>query len=191
MIGWHDLAASTRRLAEAQGANTVLTDSREMTAELIYYLRDTSLPVTISFRKETPHNHFEMTLPFTKATPEPVLYVTLIRTNSVRKRFDWRKSLAIRSFRPMPLRCARHASFCSRAMMAIMLSDQAPFKLASIAALVGVAAALVFVGWPDIDLAAARLFYVEPRHFLFNHSELATTLRWGFRALTWGRPSPR
>ena len=26
----------------------------------------------------------------------------------------------------------------------------------------------------------------EPRHFLFNHSELATTLRWGFRALTWG-----
>lgn len=67
-----------------------------------------------------------------------------------------------------------------------MLSDQAPFKLAGIAALIGIAAAIVFVGWPDIDLAAARIFYVEPRHFLFNHSAVAGTLRWGFRALTWG-----
>ena len=67
-----------------------------------------------------------------------------------------------------------------------MLSDQAPFKLAGIAALIGIAAAIVFVGWPGIDLAAARIFYVEPRHFLFNHSALATALRWGFRALTWG-----
>ena len=67
-----------------------------------------------------------------------------------------------------------------------MLSDQAAFKLAGIAALIGVAAAIIFVGWPDIDLAAARLFYVEPRHFLFNHSTLASVLRWGFRALTWG-----
>jgi lipid A 4'-phosphatase len=67
-----------------------------------------------------------------------------------------------------------------------MLSDQAPFKLAGIAALIGIAAAIVFVGWPDIDLAAARIFYVEPRHFLFNHSAVASTLRWGFRALTWG-----
>ena len=56
----------------------------------------------------------------------------------------------------------------------------------AIAALIGVAAAVIFVGWPDIDLAAARLFYVGPRHFLFNHSPLATALRWGFRALTWG-----
>ena len=67
-----------------------------------------------------------------------------------------------------------------------MLSDQAPFKLAGIAALIGIAGAIVFVGWPDIDLAAARIFYVEPRHFLFNHSAVASTLRWGFRALTWG-----
>ena len=67
-----------------------------------------------------------------------------------------------------------------------MVSDQAEFKLAGIAALIGIAAALIFVGWPDIDLAAARLFYVEPRHFLFNHSTLASVLRWSFRALTWG-----
>lgn len=62
----------------------------------------------------------------------------------------------------------------------------AELKLAAMAALVGVAAAVIFVGWPDLDLAVARLFYIEPRHFLFNQSVLATVLRFGFRALTWG-----
>jgi lipid A 4'-phosphatase len=67
-----------------------------------------------------------------------------------------------------------------------MVSDQAEFKLAAIAALIGVAAALIFVGWPNIDLAVSRLFYVGPRHFLFNHETIPTILRWSFRALTWG-----
>ncbi|HVQ11137.1 MAG TPA: glycosyltransferase family 39 protein, partial [Methyloceanibacter sp.] len=88
VIGWRDLAESTRRLAEAQGAKTVLADNREMTAELLYYLRDSSLPIAIWFREDVPRNHFEMTRPFTKASPDPVLYVTLNRTSSVLKRFD-------------------------------------------------------------------------------------------------------
>jgi lipid A 4'-phosphatase len=60
------------------------------------------------------------------------------------------------------------------------------FRLAALAGLAGVAAAVTFIGWPELDLAVARLFYVEPRHFLFNQSMLATILRFGFRALTWG-----
>jgi lipid A 4'-phosphatase len=81
-------------------------------------------------------------------------------------------------------------------MRAIMPNDRsaifwdvdglADFRLAGVAALIGVAAAIVFVGWPDLDLAVARLFYVEPRHFLFSQSALASTLRFAFRALTWG-----
>jgi lipid A 4'-phosphatase len=58
-------------------------------------------------------------------------------------------------------------------------------KLAAVAALIGLAAAVIFVGWPDLDLAAARLLYVEPRHFLFNQSTLASILRFGFRLVTW------
>jgi lipid A 4'-phosphatase len=54
-----------------------------------------------------------------------------------------------------------------------------------VAALIGLAAAVIFVGWPDLDLAVARLFYVEPRHFLFNQSTLASILRFGFRLVTW------
>jgi lipid A 4'-phosphatase len=58
-------------------------------------------------------------------------------------------------------------------------------ELVAIAALIGVVAALIFVGWPDLDLAASRLFYVEPRHFAFNQSALVDTLRVSFRLLTW------
>jgi 4-amino-4-deoxy-L-arabinose transferase-like glycosyltransferase len=110
VLGWRDLAASTRRFAEAQGARTVLADSREVTAELLYYLRDTSLPVTIWFREETPRNHFEMTLPFTKASPEPVLYVTLIEgPTSVPKRFDSAEVIGEQAFPTdaLPVRKAR------------------------------------------------------------------------------------
>ena len=110
MLGWRDLAGSTLRLAEAQGAKTVLTDTRELAAELIYYLRDTGLPVTIWFREDAPRNHFEMKLPFTKASPEPALYVTLNqRMTSVPKRFESAEVLGQQSFPTgaLPVREAR------------------------------------------------------------------------------------
>jgi hypothetical protein len=110
VLGWRDLAASTRRLAEAQGAKTVLADSREVTAELLYYLRDSSLPVAIWFRADVPRNHFEMTRPFTKTSPEPVLYVTLNRgTTSVPKRFDSTEVIGEQAFPTddLPVRYAR------------------------------------------------------------------------------------
>src|SRR6476661_2810682 len=79
-----------------------------------------------------------------------------------------------------------------RATMPIDRNAQVPddaglseLKLAAVAALIGLAAAVIFVGWPDLDLAVARLFYVEPRHFLFNQSTLASILRFGFRLVTW------
>src|SRR3954452_16485984 len=62
---------------------------------------------------------------------------------------------------------------------------RARLKLVAVAALVGVAAALVFVGWPALDLGANRLFYLEPRHFLFNNSDLVGAIRLGFKLLIW------
>ena len=110
VVGWHDLAAATQRLAAAQGAKSVLTDNREVTAELVYYLRDTALPITIWFRAQIPRNHFEMTRPFTEAAPEPVLYVTLIQTKtSVLKRFDTSQPIVKQQFPTdaVPVREAR------------------------------------------------------------------------------------
>ena len=88
-LGWHDLATTTQRLAEARGAQSVLTDNRNVTGELVYYLRDATLPAAIWFRVDTPRNHFEMTDLLPKKTPEPVLYVTLNPgPTSVPKRFE-------------------------------------------------------------------------------------------------------
>ena len=53
------------------------------------------------------------------------------------------------------------------------------------AALTGVAAAILFVGWPELDLAVARLFNLGPRSFIFNHSDLAGALRFTFKLVTW------
>jgi hypothetical protein len=94
VLGWRELAADTQKLTEARGAKSVLADARETTAELIYYLRDTRLPVVIWYRGGAPQNHFEMTRPLTTATPEPLLYVTLNKGASpVPKRFKTAEKL--------------------------------------------------------------------------------------------------
>jgi hypothetical protein len=77
VLGWRDLAAATRRPAESQA-----TDNHEVTGELLYYLRDTSLPVLIWWRGEPPRNYFEMAHPFTASAPEPLLYVALNRAKT-------------------------------------------------------------------------------------------------------------
>jgi len=78
-LGWHEVAEATRaELAKAAAAGkpfaAVLSDDRAMTAELLYYMRDEPTPV-LAWRVGAPHDHFEMTRPFTAATPAPVLLV--------------------------------------------------------------------------------------------------------------------
>ena len=78
-LGWHDLAEATRaELTKAAAAGkpyaAVLSDDRSVTAELLYYLRDEPTPI-LAWRPGAPHDHFEMTRPFTAATPSPVLLV--------------------------------------------------------------------------------------------------------------------
>jgi 4-amino-4-deoxy-L-arabinose transferase-like glycosyltransferase len=109
MLGWRELADSTGRLAKAEGAKSVLTDNREVTGELLYYLRDETLPISLWFRDAVPRNHFEMTHPFRAAAPQPVLYVTLLQSKtSVLKSFDETKLIANERFpRDNPVRAAR------------------------------------------------------------------------------------
>ena len=78
-LGWRDLAEATRaELTKAAAAGkpyaAVLSDDRSVTAELLYYLRDEPTPI-LAWRPGAPHDHFEMTRPFTAATPSPVLLV--------------------------------------------------------------------------------------------------------------------
>jgi hypothetical protein len=78
-LGWHDLAKEARaELARAAAAGkpyaAVLSDDRAVTAELLYYLRDEPTPI-LAWRPGKPHDHFELTRPFTAAIPSPVLLV--------------------------------------------------------------------------------------------------------------------
>jgi lipid A 4'-phosphatase len=57
--------------------------------------------------------------------------------------------------------------------------------LVAVAGLVGIGAAVVFVGWPHIDLAISGLFNRGPRDFAFHHSELAGAIRSTFKFVTW------
>ncbi len=88
LLGWRELAAATQRLAAAQGAKAILTDDRETMTELLYYLRDVPLPIVVWRRGAVPLDHFEMTRPYSSATPEPLLYATLRqRPEAITRRF--------------------------------------------------------------------------------------------------------
>jgi 4-amino-4-deoxy-L-arabinose transferase-like glycosyltransferase len=83
-LGWKEIAAATR--AELEGArrrgmpySSVITDERAMTAELLYYMREEPTPVLAWRRGGTAQDHFELTRPFAKGSPEPVLLVGLRR----------------------------------------------------------------------------------------------------------------
>ena len=78
-LGWHDVAEATlSELATAKAVGkpfaAVLSDDREVTAELLYYLRNEPTPI-LAWRVGAPHDHFEMTRPFTPTSPTPVLLV--------------------------------------------------------------------------------------------------------------------
>lgn len=82
-LGWKRIAAEAR--AELENARTrgmpfgsVITDERALTAELLYYMRGEPTPV-LAWRSGAPHDHYELTRPFTKGSPEPVLLVALRR----------------------------------------------------------------------------------------------------------------
>jgi 4-amino-4-deoxy-L-arabinose transferase-like glycosyltransferase len=81
VLGWREVADATRaELAKARSAGrpfaAVLTDDRQITAELLYYMRDEPTPV-LAWRPGAPHDHFELTRPYTAAVSGPVLLVRL------------------------------------------------------------------------------------------------------------------
>jgi hypothetical protein len=80
-LGWREVADATRaELAKAAAAGqpfkAVLSDDRALTAELLYYMRGEPTPV-LAWRPGAPHDHFELTRPFTSATASPILLVRL------------------------------------------------------------------------------------------------------------------
>ena len=77
VVGWRGVANAVQaKLAEGHEA-ALLVDTREMAAELLYYLRDVPTPLYVWPSGPAPTNQYEMTRAFTKGAPEPVLFVSL------------------------------------------------------------------------------------------------------------------
>jgi 4-amino-4-deoxy-L-arabinose transferase-like glycosyltransferase len=79
MTGWQEIAASVRQRSVKDGYRALAVDDRDLAAELLYYLRDSKLPLFVIRHSDVPTNHFEMTRPYRAGAPEPVLFVSLRR----------------------------------------------------------------------------------------------------------------
>jgi 4-amino-4-deoxy-L-arabinose transferase-like glycosyltransferase len=82
VVGWHRAADVVRTKLAEEHYGSILVDTREMAGELLYYLRDVSTPLYAWPSGPVPNDHYEMTRPFSAATPEPILYVSLRRCPS-------------------------------------------------------------------------------------------------------------
>jgi 4-amino-4-deoxy-L-arabinose transferase-like glycosyltransferase len=78
--GWEDVAAAVRLQLAKDNYDALLVDSRELAAELLYYLRDGDVALFAIAGRHEPANTFEMTRPYRPlGAPEPVLFVSLRR----------------------------------------------------------------------------------------------------------------
>ena len=75
--GWDGIAAAARLQLATNNYKAMAVDSRELAAELLYYLRDSNIPLFALASRDKPANTFEMTRAYRAGAPEPVLFATL------------------------------------------------------------------------------------------------------------------
>lgn len=75
--GWKDVAASVRQQLAKDRYGALVVDGRDLAAELLYYLRDSNVPLFVISYREVPANHFEMMRSYREGAPEPVLFASL------------------------------------------------------------------------------------------------------------------
>lgn len=86
-LGWSELASAVQGKLKQGQYGSLLVPTRELAAELLYYLRNSRPPLYVWRTGEWPAYQYEMTQPFTGASPEPVLFVSLKGCDDVRKAF--------------------------------------------------------------------------------------------------------
>jgi 4-amino-4-deoxy-L-arabinose transferase-like glycosyltransferase len=78
-IGWREIGDAVRMRLAGERYGAILVDTRELAAELLYYLRDVPVPLYAWPSGPRPMHHYELTRPFRASAPEPVLYVSFKR----------------------------------------------------------------------------------------------------------------
>ena len=65
-----------RRAADANGAQSIAAEHKDVVASLLYYLRHDRRPVFSRPTDAVPASQFDLDRPLTPAAPEPVLYLS-------------------------------------------------------------------------------------------------------------------
>jgi 4-amino-4-deoxy-L-arabinose transferase-like glycosyltransferase len=78
-VGWRGAADAVRAKLAEDHYGAIVVDTRELAGELLYYLRNEPIPLYVLPAGPRPSDHYEMTRPFTAATPEPILFISLAR----------------------------------------------------------------------------------------------------------------
>jgi hypothetical protein len=77
VIGWRGVADAVRAKLTEDRYGAIVVDTRELAGELLYYLRDEPILLYVLPTGPAPSDHYEMTRPFTAATPQPLLFISL------------------------------------------------------------------------------------------------------------------
>ncbi|HEY8264536.1 MAG TPA: glycosyltransferase family 39 protein [Methyloceanibacter sp.] len=76
VVGWRGVADAVHTKLAEDHYGSILVDSREMAAELLYYLRDNPTPLYVWLYQPKPMNQYELTRAMSKDAADPVLFVT-------------------------------------------------------------------------------------------------------------------
>jgi hypothetical protein len=79
VVGWQGVANAVRTKLDEDHHGALLIDSRDLAAELLYYLRDSKVPLYVWPSGASPTDHYEMTRAYAPGAPQPVLFVSLKR----------------------------------------------------------------------------------------------------------------
>lgn len=106
-LGWKETALIVRNVVDQENrsgnrVSAVIADGRALTAELIYYLRDTDLRVVTWRGDGAPSNHYQLVRPYRHEQHDPAIFVTSNRgiPESVARRFSEVVDLAEREVQP-------------------------------------------------------------------------------------------
>lgn len=94
-LGWRGIADAVRARLEQDRYAAILTEDRWVTAELLYYLRGSAVPIRAWAPAPPPRDHYQLTRPFTGPARGPFLLVTLRPSvKYVTDRFEQARELA-------------------------------------------------------------------------------------------------
>jgi len=72
-----DVAASVRQQLAKDRYGALAVDGRDLAAELLYYLRDSNVPLFVISNRDVPASHFAMMRLYRMGAPEPLLFASL------------------------------------------------------------------------------------------------------------------